>query len=300
MVNATRKREGFEGQRGIVLPRKVEHDFLCRDQICKQVYITDIGYYPKAKGHFVNRPQGSLQHILIYCVEGAGWWSDGVKRFEVKPTQFAVIPAGTAHSYGSTTGKPWTIYWFHYQGKLSGYITELLALHTLVDEPDPARTLKRVALFEEIYSVLEKGYSDDSLRYTNMTFYHFLSSMIYDQKFRTGILIDANGVSQQIIQYMQDHLAEVVDLGQLASLVNLSVSRFASVFKAETGYAPIEYFNHLKIQRACQFLRFTNLPVKRIAYELGMKDPYYFSRLFSKLMNTSPIKYRREIIRSGE
>src|ERR1700744_4433351 len=41
-----RKRQGFEGQRLIVLPKKVMSDFLTRDPVTRQIYITDIGYYP--------------------------------------------------------------------------------------------------------------------------------------------------------------------------------------------------------------------------------------------------------------
>ena len=64
----------------------------------------------------------------------------------------------------------------------------------------------------------------------------------------------------------------------------------------KTGFSPIEYFNHLKVQKACQYLLFTDLRVKEIADKLGIEDPYYFSRMFSKLMGMSPGTYRTKRI----
>jgi AraC-like DNA-binding protein len=43
---------------------------------------------------------------------------------------------------------------------------------------------------------------------------------------------------------------------------------------------------------ACQYLHFTELRVKEIADKLGIEDPYYFTRLFTKLMSMSPNQYR--------
>jgi AraC-like DNA-binding protein len=54
------------------------------------------------------------------------------------------------------------------------------------------------------------------------------------------------------------------------------------------------YFNHLKMQRACQLLQFTGLRIKEIAAEFGFEDPYYFSRLFTKTMGVSPTDYRNK------
>jgi YesN/AraC family two-component response regulator len=54
----------------------------------------------------------------------------------------------------------------------------------------------------------------------------------------------------------------------------------------------MEYFNQLKIQKACQYLLYTELRIQEIADKLGIADPFYFSRMFSKLMGMSPQQYR--------
>ncbi|GJM79987.1 hypothetical protein HMSSN139_24830 [Paenibacillus sp. HMSSN-139] len=46
------------------------------------------------------------------------------------------------------------------------------------------------------------------------------------------------------------------------------------------------------MQRAGQLLDLTGLSVKEIAGAVGLSDPYYFSRLFKKIMGYSPTEYR--------
>ena len=64
-----KKKEGFKGQRSIVLPDTITGK-LRKNPLTRLLYVTDIGYYPKAKFHFRKRPHGVDQHILIYCVYG--------------------------------------------------------------------------------------------------------------------------------------------------------------------------------------------------------------------------------------
>ncbi len=288
-----RKRQGFEGQRLIVLPKKITADFLTRDPVTQQVYITDIGYYPKAKFHYVERPGGISQHIIIYCVEGSGWIETGKKRMDIAPSQFIVIPANTPHKYAANEKDPWTIYWFHFKGELAAYIVELILQNAKNYKPNLSYNENRIKLFEDIYSNLEKGYGSDNLRYVNMIFYHFLSSLLYEDKFNSTEERNEADVITGTIELMQKNIHTVVSLQEFAAFASLSVSHFSAVFRERTGYSPIEYFNHLKIQKACQYLLFTGMTVKEAAINLGIEDQYYFSRMFSKLMGMSPVEYRK-------
>jgi AraC family transcriptional regulator of arabinose operon len=301
-----RKRQGFKGQKLIVLPKKITTEFLTRDPVTRQIYITDLGYYPKAAFHYVERPTGIGQHIIIYCMEGSGWVVIDRKRIELGPSQFITIPANTAHKYGANQNDPWTIYWFHFKGEIAAFVVDLIlqrartgAMASGSSTPESQRRgaitydENRIKLFEEIYAYLEKGYGQDNLRYVNMIFYHFLSSLLYEDKFSHADKGAADDIIARTIEQMQRKIHTVVGLKVFADFANLSVSHFSAVFKDKTGYAPVEYFNHLKIQKACQYLLLTPMTVKEIAVELGIDDQYYFSRMFSRLMGYSPVEYRK-------
>jgi len=287
-----RKKEGFEGQRAIVLPRKIIYQYCGNDPILSGVHITDIGYYPKAKFHFRERLHGIDQHIIIYCIEGKGWAEIGKTKQTIQPGSFMVIPAETSHRYAADENDPWTIYWVHFKGHLVKHIVELMIKQLKNHEGFIHYNDARVKLFDEIYLTLERGYSMDNLYYANMCFWHFLTSLIFDEKFNYPGKKKTTDQADLSIDFMQKNINLTLTLEDIASSVNLSASHYSAIFKKKTGFAPIEYFNHLKIQKACQYLQFTDLRVKEIAAELGIEDPYYFSRMFSKLMSVSPNDYR--------
>jgi AraC family transcriptional regulator of arabinose operon len=127
-----------------------------------------------------------------------------------------------------------------------------------------------------------------------MIFYHFLSSLLYEEKYNQADKSDAKDPIGLTIEMMQKKINSNLTLNNLASFANLSVSHFSSLFKSNTGFSPVEYFNHLKIQHPCQELVFTQKLIKEIADELGFDDQYYFSRIFTRYMGTSPSAYRKK------
>jgi len=143
-----------------------------------------------------------------------------------------------------------------------------------------------------MYSNLEMGYSNDKLCYANMCLPHFLSSFIFKENYNLSPRKQSKNQINQSINYMKQHIDEMLSLQKMAASINLSASHFSFVFKKNTGFPPIEYFNHLKVQKACQYLLFTDLRIKEIADKLGIEDPYYFSRMFTKVIGVSPGTYR--------
>jgi len=288
-----RKKDGFEGQRAISLPKKILQAQCETNAVIKDAYITDIGYYPQAYHHYRKRPSGIDQNILIYCVEGTGRAQIGELSYIINAGEFFIIPAYSPHFYAASKEQAWTIYWLHYKGKTSDVISASLMARFNSHKGPIASNAKRDALFEEIYSNLERGYSNENILYANMCLWHFLASFQFDEKFDAGHLKKCQDVVSSAIDFMQQHLGHTLTLAQIAQTVNLSVSHFASLFHKKTGFAPIEYFNHLKIQKACQYLQFGEDRIKEIAGYIGVEDRYYFSRLFKKLMGVSPLEYRK-------
>lgn len=293
-MKSIRKKEGFAGQRAIIIPRKILSQQCSNDEIIGGGYITDVGYYPKAQFHYRKRPNGIDQHILIYCIEGSGWVQIAETRLSVSSGEFFVVPAKTPHFYAANKDNEWTIYWIHYKGKVLDKVTNLLLKELNGYKSAVSYSENRIKLFEEIYSNLERGYSIDNLRYANLCLSYFLSSFLFKDKFDIVAPVGTRDVAGIAIDYMQKHINQMLTLNEIALSVNLSVSHLAAIFHKRTGFAPIEYFNHLKIQKASQYLQFTQDRVNEISNKLGIQDSYYFSRLFKKLMGISPIEYRKK------
>lgn len=288
-----RKREGFAGQRAIVLPKKIQEVCAYTPPI-NSMYITDIGFYPKAQYHYRERPGGISQNILIYCIEGKGWLQLPSGSFTINPNEFLIIPADMAHKYGADESNPWTIYWAHFKGIQSAYFSSLLSKQYKTFVNYTVFLDERIKIFDSMYRNLESGYSLDNLVYSSVSFAYFLTSLSFTEKFATAHHAIEKDVVDISIEYMQNNLLVPLTLEDMASSVNLSVSHYSNVFRKKTGYSPMVYFNHLKIQHACQYLQFTTLRINEIASKIGIDDPYYFSRMFTKIMGISPLEYRNK------
>ncbi len=288
------KKDGFDGQWAIVLPKSIINKFCLHNPLINKAFITDIGYYPKAKFHYRERPHGAEQNILIYCVEGKGQVTIDKKNYAINPGDFFVIPFGKPHYYETDPLNPWTIYWCHFRGEQTDeIIKQVFQKYGSLKSRIPF-TDNRIELFNKLYQNLEKGYSFENISYVNLIFPQFLSSFLFFEKFNLHFEEHTEDIIDESIQFMQENMHQSLTLAMLAQNVNSSASHYSAVFKKKTGFPPIEYLNHLKIQKACQFLQFTALRIKEIAFKVGFEDQYYFSRLFAKTMGFSPSEYREQ------
>lgn len=287
-----KKNDGFEGQRAVIIPKKILSKTCASNDIIKSMCVSSIGYYPKARFHYRKRAQGTNEHILIYCTEGQGTVKIGKKIHKVEPNDFFIIPKGTEHVYGSLENNPWTIYWAHFTGRNADSIVHDTTLKLNNNKEFIHYSGKRIELFETIYHQLERGYSVENMEYSSLCFYHFLGSFAHHSKFDIDKTNQDTGVVNRAIDYMTKNIQLTLSLQQMAKDLNVSPSHLSFLFKQKTGYPPMEYVNHLKLQKACQFLMFTPMRIKEITIEIGMNDPFYFSRFFKKQMGMSPKTYR--------
>ncbi|MDR1638011.1 MAG: response regulator [Treponema sp.] len=94
------------------------------------------------------------------------------------------------------------------------------------------------------------------------------------------------------MDYMRDHVTERPGIAGIASRVGMSESYFSHLFKKETGMRALDYLNRLKMEKAMEILKATDLKVADVAEQLGIENPNYFSALFKKITGFSPQEYR--------
>lgn len=290
-ADTIRKKEGFAGETACILPNDIKHA-LQRNTLCRNLYLTDIGYYPKALYHIRERVQGCKQYVLIYCVHGAGWYSVKQKSYQVKPNHFFILPEKTPHKYGSDPANPWTIYWIHFTGDLStDYFRYLIGSRSLAPRfviPSQQRT----DLFEDMVRHAAMINNQDAVIYANNCLYNFLAS------FKNTIFAESDAHLKQTrtidscIELMKQNLDKNLNLYEIAGMMNLSISHLSALFRESMHDSPYNYYIFLKIQRACYLLWNSQMNIKTIALELGYEDPYHFSRVFKNLMGLSPRQFR--------
>lgn len=101
---------------------------------------------------------------------------------------------------------------------------------------------------------------------------------------------------RETVQFLYRHYAEAFTLNTLADMANMSRAYFCKVFKDETGMNYTDFLNHIRIERAKQFLKKSNLNTCEIAERVGCSDYRYFCRLFKNLTGKTCGEYRKESV----
>jgi two-component system response regulator YesN len=105
--------------------------------------------------------------------------------------------------------------------------------------------------------------------------------------------------NQQMIQQMKEYIADNyqkgITLSEMARDFNISISYLSSLFHEETGESFSEYLNLLRLNKAKELLKSTDIKIYQIADRLGFNDAYYFSSWFKKQVGASPTTYRDNI-----
>jgi len=99
------------------------------------------------------------------------------------------------------------------------------------------------------------------------------------------------------VDYIHLNSEQDMSVEQLSSLCNMSVSNFYAKFRDEVGMSPIDYKNHILVNRASSLLICKeDISIEEISSMLGFSSATYFRRLFKKITGKSPSQYRKSAL----
>ena len=279
--------DGFRGERLIVLPIETFSEYV-ENPLIKRMYLTDVGFFPKADHHYMNRKEGIEEYIFLYCTEGKGTiWING-KKYVLSENEAFCIPRFQKHCYYSDKKNPWSILWVHFKGEDTQYFP--LDECKVVRFKSSHASNRMMFLFDLLFRVLEGNYTLGNFIYISQVLLMVLAETYHREK--KGDIVEQNKHVTNIVKYMYLHIGENLYLEDICERFELSKSYVNTIFLKCTQHAPMEFFTNLKMRQACNMLRDSDMYVYEIAQQLGYKDQYYFSRLFKKVVGMSPKEYK--------
>lgn len=245
----------------------------------------DHGWGPGVRDHY----------LLHYVVSGQGSYETEGRTFVLHAGDAFLAWPDTLIYYRADTAEPWEYYWVGF----SGPAAPLLLAQTpftrrqSVLRPDAGEALRQGLL--DIYKARGADYPSA----VRMAGYlqAALGLLMEDLPDRGEVNLAV--YARRGMQFIQQNYSHAIGVEEAARYAGVSRSCLYRAFRAEFGCAPSTYLTSYRIQRACQLLRHSALPVGTVALSVGFEDPYYFSRAFRREMGQSPSKYRETGTNAG-
>lgn len=246
------------------------------------------------KSYYFNPEKGRIlsEYQLVYISKGKGVFaSDSTKNTTIGKGQVLILFPGQWHTYRPLKETGWNEYYIGFEGSFvdalmkNNFISyQHQILHIGSNE-------ELVNLFSRAIKVAKED-KKSSQQYLAGIVLHILGMMLF---FAENKNLDSRESSQIIERakiIMHENANKDIDIKGIASNLGTSYSWFRKVFKEYTGFAPAQYFQEIKLQKAKKLLRESNLSIKEIAYELNFSSYEYFLSFFKKRVGTTPLKYR--------
>ncbi len=115
-----------------------------------------------------------------------------------------------------------------------------------------------------------------------------------NQRHKPAFSSQMNAIAQALY-YSNQHFSESFKIETLATLCNLSTSRFSHLFSEIVGLSPLQYRDELRIASAIERMISTNDTLSHIAHETGFADAIQFSRIIKKVTGQLPTEYRKSL-----
>jgi AraC-like DNA-binding protein len=254
------------------------------------------GHYPRnghPSSHEFAWKKGRILHEyqIIYIKEGEG-------RFQSNATGERTIEAGTVillfpdvwHRYRPSRSTGWVEYWVGFAGKDA----ERLQARGFLSPDGPLLTTGSDAFIMHAFTTLLDRMRSEPVGFEQLivaSVWEVIAAVLGAAKGRETYSRHHDLVrrAKVVLEDQREGLPVVEDL---AASLGLSPTRFQHLFKKHTGLSPYQYHLQLKIQRAREMLRGSNLTVKQVARMLKFESVYHFSTLFKKKTGLTPSQWR--------
>ncbi|KRL98258.1 AraC family transcriptional regulator [Levilactobacillus hammesii] len=289
-----RRLQDFDNEYLFVLPKDVLQDYIF-SPIIANLYVTDLGFFPNAQYHYVNREQGSAGWIIIFCTGGAGTVKVGDATYHLHQYSLIIMPPGIKHTYYASQDDPWDIYWLHFRGQLADeYVNVSPNKAHFIEQLSSEQVNATMRQFWQMIKSFLPGFTYNSVFYVSQVLGVMLATLALgdtDQQTSThgGSYVDA------AIHYIYQHIDEPIKLADVADHLGISTSYLSRKFKEVVNSSVIAFITTIKMKRASHYLQYTNVPIQQVAQRLGYTDSYYFSRVFKKEFGLSPRHFRNKL-----
>jgi AraC-like DNA-binding protein len=232
-------------------------------------------------------------YILHYIISGCGTYTVNGETYSLAENDGFIVPPDTTVIYRADKKDPWTVYWVGFHGKKAAHYLECMNIK-------PSRPIFHFDEKHFLIDCMEKLYAE--IQSPNISFAfilgYFYQLIGYIQKGATKEqkqnLPDPNYYYRNALRYVRHNLRLPLKVQDVADYIGLSSSQLYRIVKKESGLSPHDLIVQIKMEKACEMLRNTNISVQEISLLLGYEYTSHFFLVFKKTIGTTPGEYRAQ------
>lgn len=264
------------------------------------VQLIQCGHFRQLKNYHNLRKKGTTDWLLFATFEGCGkiLLSDG-RTYMTKKNEFILFKPGTLQNYGLPREKGlWDFVWAHFYPRQNWadllHWPEIDSGILCLDISNNAYSAKMKSLLIEMNNLVNGHLKRKEMLAMNCL-EQFLIWAETGNPFSDEGSVDLR--IQQVLNYICEHLQDLLTIDILAEQCDLSTSRFAHLFTETVSLTPMKFIESMRITKARQLLEMTQNSIAEIAEQTGFSSVVYFTARFSELVKTSPAKFRKNFLK---
>ena len=171
------------------------------------------------------------------------------------------------------------------------------ALHSVTIFSEENRLIKivnNVRIMQAVQRIVhEMNQKNSYYRYLVVMYYAELLLLIYRYMDESYLPLCTNESLKKAIAYIRMNYRTDISIVDVAAHAGVGARYLRKLFARYLNLSPLDYLNQLRINRAIELLKNTDMSIKEVCFVCGFKSPQYFSRVFKQQMEITP----REVVR---
>lgn len=258
------------------------------------LYLQEAGDFYAGPRYYTTR-EGFASYLLKITIDGCGILRYNGQNYTVPAGTFYWIDCTKWHDYRTDPEVGhWHVAWVHFYGANAQFYYESF-LKSNSGEPVcqlPPGSRAHAAMWG-LLGLDNSGVNQQEVDYHAADLLTQLLTACLLSTLDQAAQGDIPRHIETIRQYVQRHYNEKLTLQSLGSQFNMNPCYVQKQFKRYVGQSPTEYQIYLRMTRAKELMRTTHRSISEIAYEVGVDNLGYFTRLFKKQEGLTPQQYRK-------
>ena len=249
-------------------------------------------------------------HEMLYCISGEGGQLTDRGKEELRAGDLFFYPKGSRHCSVFLPGKKFECFVLDFQSSLfspsSDGDKDIIAVIDALSQ----RNMNKIKLTESgrksVERILEELHEEFAAKkklydaVIKLKVYELFLTVGRDpaqKNLNTGndSYVSQKQMIAEVVSYLEEFYIQDVNISTVLRFCPLSRSHFHVVFKRETGRTFNDFLRDVRLGKAKEFLKESDLPIQEISYNCGFSSHAYFTQVFKQITGQTPNEFRQNL-----